>query len=91
MSNVIQFLESMGANAAMARMSAGEYEAVIAGLVGEGECRTALMRRDPRALTSALNGRDVMMCMVFAPDEKEQEEVPGEEQEEKVPDDKSLE
>lgn len=92
MSNVIQFLESMGANAAMARMSAGEYEAVIAGLVGEGECRTALMRRDPRALTNALNGRDVMMCMVFAPDENEQEKAPGEEREdEKGPDDKSLE
>lgn len=92
MSNVIQFLESMGANAAMARMSAGEYEAVIAGLVEEGECRTALMRRDPQALTSALNGRDVMMCMVFAPDENEQEKAPGEEREdEKGPDDKSLE
>lgn len=92
MSNVIQFLESMGANAAMARMSAADFEAVVAGLVEEEDCRAALMRRDTRALNDLLNGRDVMMCMVFAPDEKEGDETPGEEREdEKTPDDKSLE
>jgi len=92
MSNVIQFLESMGANAAMARMSTEDFEAMVAGLVEEEDCRSALVRKDSRALAGLLNGRDVMMCMVFAPDEKEPEEAPGEEREdEKTPDDKSLE
>ncbi len=91
MSNVIQFLASMGASAPMARMSMEEYEAAIATLDAGDRTLQALRRKDVKSLVDELSDRDTMMCMVFAPDEKEQEEVPGEEQEEKVPDDKSLE
>lgn len=68
-----------------------EYEAAIATLDAGDRTLQALRRKDVKSLVDELSDRDTMMCMVFAPDEKEQEEVPGEEQEEKVPDEKSLE
>ena len=46
MSNVIQFLESMGANAAMARMTATDYEAAIEKLDADATSRQALHARD---------------------------------------------
>lgn len=91
MSNVIQFLASMGANAHMARMSMEEYEAAIAALDAGDRTLEALRRKDVKSLVDELSDRDTMMCMVFAPDEKQPEDAPGEEEEEQVPDDKSLE
>ncbi len=80
MSNVMQFLESMGANAAMARMSAAEYSAAIAGLDADEASREALNLRDHSKLNGLLKGRPFMMCMVAAPSEspQESEDVPGE-------------
>lgn len=79
MSNVIQFLESMGANAAMARMNAADYEAAIAMLDADQESREALVLRDHSKLNDLLDGRPFMMCMVVAPEEKPQsEESPNE-------------
>ncbi len=69
MSNVIQFLETMGGNAASARMSAADYLAAIAVLDADTTCREALIARDSRMLVEALNARPFMMCGVVAPDE----------------------
>lgn len=79
MSNVIQFLESMGGNSVMARMTAADYEAAIAMLDTDDESREALSLRDHSKLNGALNGRPLMMLMVAAPEEKPAEdgEVPG--------------
>lgn len=74
MSNVIQFLESMGGNAVMARMTAADYEAAIAMLDTDDESREALNLRDHSKLNHLLNGRPIMLCFVAAPEEKPVEE-----------------
>jgi hypothetical protein len=72
-SNVIQFLESMGSNALMARMSVAEYESTIDSLfeIKEQE-RVALRSRDSKVIGDVLDGREQMLCFVFAPDQDEQ-------------------
>jgi len=45
MSNVIQFLEALGSNPALARLSVADYEAVVASLDAEGAQRQALLDR----------------------------------------------
>ena len=79
MSNVIQFLESMGGNAVMARMTAADYEAAIAMLDTDDESREALNLRDHLKLNGLLNGRPMMVLMVAAPEDKpaQEDEVPG--------------
>ena len=73
MSNVIQFLETMGGNAAAARMSAAEYLAAVAALDADEPAQRALLARDSRKLVEALDARPFMMCMVVAPgDDNEQ-------------------
>lgn len=72
-SNVIQFLESMGSNALMARMSVAEYESAIDSLFeSNGQERAALRSRDSKSIGDVLDGRAQMLCFVFAPDQDEQ-------------------
>ncbi|TXI48666.1 MAG: hypothetical protein E6Q50_10295 [Lysobacter sp.] len=79
MSNVIQFLETMGGNAAAARMSTAEYLAAVAALDADESSRRALLARDPGMLVDALDARPFMMCMVVAPGEgNEPAESPAE-------------
>lgn len=78
MSNVIQFLESMGGNAVMARMTTADYEAAIAMLDADDESRKALKLRDHSKLNDLLNGRQKMMFAVAAPEERPSEESPSE-------------
>jgi hypothetical protein len=78
MSTVIQFLETMGGNAAMARMSTADYLAAVAALDADHSSRRALLARDSGKLVEALNARPFMMCMVVAPDEgNEPQESPA--------------
>lgn len=78
-SNVIQFLESMGSNALMARMTMDEYEVAIAGLEVADEQRIALGMRDRKAVGLSLDVRPSMLCFVFAPDQEENAPSPEEE------------
>ncbi|MEQ1513651.1 MAG: hypothetical protein ABL934_13370 [Lysobacteraceae bacterium] len=79
MSNVIQFLESMGANAAMARMSFVEYQAAIDTLNVDTDSARALSLRDHVGLRDLLDVRPQMLCMVMAPDqESETQDQPDE-------------
>ncbi len=87
MSNVIQFLESMGANAAMARMSFLEYQGSVALLDADEGSRRALALRNPSDLNDVLDGRHQMMCVVFSPDENERTNSPDQESEENPSDD----
>ncbi len=81
MSNVIQFLESMGANAVMARMSFVEYQSVINSLKADADSAQALHRRDEVALRGLLDARPQMLCMVMAPDdESETQDVPDDQE-----------
>lgn len=79
MSNVIQFLESMGSRPAP---SAAEYAAIVAGLEINEAQRKALLDADHAALNELLDGRAKMYCYVSAPNEKEPEPA-------SVPDDDS--
>ena len=79
-SNVIRFLESLGASANGRQLSAADYAATVVALEGiEDGHRQALLDRDVFALSESLDGRPKMFCMIIAPDsEEEQLEVPDE-------------
>ncbi|MGH8076817.1 MAG: hypothetical protein ACREPE_05765 [Lysobacter sp.] len=79
MSNVIEFLESLGNKPAL---STGEYIASVALLdIGEAE-RQSLLLRDQSSLNDLLGGRTKMLHSIFPAQEEEQE---VEEQREQVP------
>ena len=78
MSNVIQFLESMGSNARLARMSPEAYAAAVAALDADVETKSALGTRRPEWLGDLLGSRPTMFCVVFSPDEKESPQSPDE-------------
>lgn len=79
MSNVIQFLESMGANAVLARMSIDDYESAVAALNVEDSQRKSLLRGDINKLGDQLNARDTLLCLVFSPSEEEEKKAPDQE------------
>lgn len=83
MSNVIRFLETMGADAAMSRMSILEYQAAVAALDIDEQSRESLLMQDGTRLADALDGRHKMFCMIFAPEEREAPD--GSESEEEAP------
>lgn len=66
MSDVIGFLESLGARPAC---TPEDYAGAVAGLAVPPEARDALLRRDPAALNALLGGRAAMWCAVLSPDE----------------------
>ena len=69
MSNVIQFLESLGRNPASALPHA-DYAAAVAALEIDDAQRQALLDRDHAALNGLLGGRAKVYCLV-APAENE--------------------
>lgn len=69
MSNVIQFLETLGSNPAQGRLSAADYEAVVASLDADRAQQQALLASDHVALNDLLGGRaGRMMLAQWAPD-----------------------
>lgn len=83
MSNVIRFLESLGASACGGQISAADYAATVVALEGvEAEHRQALLDRNVSALSELLDGRSKMFCMIIAPDGAEEQGVPDQSDEE---------
>ena len=72
MSNVIQFLESMGKDAALSNMSPEEYTTAVKALGVDDVAKHALLSRDHAALNDTLGGRKKMM-MMLAPAEDDDE------------------
>lgn len=70
MSNVIQFLESMGRNPNLTRLSATEYAMTVAALGIENAEKDALLARDESVLSNLLGGRGMMRCMIMVPEEQ---------------------
>jgi hypothetical protein len=66
MSNVIQFLETLGKGPIL---SSGQYAAAVAALDVNDSQREALLARDERTLSEMLGGRKKMMCLVVLPEE----------------------
>lgn len=70
MSNVIQFLEAMGKDAALSRLSDEALATQIAQWEIGATLRPALAARDHQALNRLLNGRDNVVCGLFTPEEE---------------------
>ena len=73
MSNVIQFLESMGKNAALGNMSPEEFTAAVKALGVDDVAEHALLNRDHAALNDSLGGRVKMMMMLVPAEDDEGE------------------
>lgn len=68
MSNVIQFLETLGSNPAKARFSTTQYAAAVASLDLGDQQRRAMLDRDHAALNELLGGREKLYCLVATAD-----------------------
>lgn len=73
MSDVIDFIESLGSRPALAPR---DYAAAVECLAVDRATREALLQRDAGALGTALGGRDVMWCAIMTPEETPADE-PG--------------
>lgn len=76
MSNAIQFLEAMGSNASLGRLSAAEYAAAVAQLDADEAQQQALLDRNHVALNGLLDGRPKMVFMVNSPSPDDHETFP---------------
>lgn len=86
MSNVIQFLEAVGKDATLGRLSTPEYLEAVSRLTVDHALRDALARKDAVALKRLLGTSDTLMMMLFrkeedAPqeDERKDDDGPGDE------------
>jgi hypothetical protein len=80
MSNIIQFLESMGQDAALSTMPAEDYIAKVKTLVVDDVAQHALLNRDLEALNSMLGGRMKMMMMLVPAEDDEGEDKQDDDQ-----------
>ena len=80
MSNVIAFLEKMGNNAALAKLSPADYATAVEALELDAAPRQALLDRDADALSSLMGGRLKMMCFLLPADgeQKQNDDEPVE-------------
>jgi len=76
MSNAIQFLEAMGSNAALGRLSAAGYAAAVAQLDADEAQQQALLDRNHVALNDLLDGRPKMVFFVNTPSPDDHEAIP---------------
>lgn len=81
MSNMVQFLETLGSNPALTKLSAAEFEAMVANLDVDDAQRQALVARDGAALNDMLGGRERMLCVIWPADEPAREnDQPGDDE-----------
>lgn len=76
MSNVIQFLEAVGKDAALGRLATPEYLDAVSRLEVDHELRDALARKDTVALKRLLGASDTLMMLLF----RKEEDAPQEEE-----------
>ena len=82
MSNVIQFLESMGKNAALGNMSPEEFAAAVKALGVDDVAQHALLNRDQNALNDSIGAYKKMM-MLLVPAEDDDGEGKGKDDDDK--------
>ncbi|QNP39487.1 hypothetical protein [Lysobacter solisilvae (ex Woo and Kim 2020)] len=66
MSNVVQFLEALGASPN--QISGANYASAVAAAKLDAAAHEALVARDQDGLNRAISGRAAMRCFVFVPD-----------------------
>ncbi|MBL8260986.1 MAG: hypothetical protein JNM58_01075 [Xanthomonadaceae bacterium] len=76
-SNVIQFLEAMGSNSMLARMSSEDFSAMLTKIDAGNATKQSLLNRDAAALASSMDTRPIMFCWVAAPDQESPAEQEG--------------
>lgn len=74
MSNVIEFLERLGADASMASLDGQAYEAAVGSVDAADAARDALLARDAGTLGELLGGRPKMVCMLFPADDDQKKD-----------------
>lgn len=72
MSSAMQFLEEMGCDASLGRLSAADYAAAVAQLDADEAQRRALMERDHAELSNLLGGRANVMLLINVPTESDE-------------------
>ncbi len=82
MSNVIQFLESMGKDAALGNMSPEQYAATVKALGVDDVAQHALLNRDQNALNNSIGAYKKMM-MLLVPAEDDEGEGKGKDDDDK--------
>ena len=75
MSQVLQFLESLGRDGHPAHLVGREFEAMVSSLDIDDAQRQALLDRDAAGLGNLLSARPVMLCSIFPADEPQREDV----------------
>lgn len=72
MSNVIQFLESMGKDAALSNLSPEEYAATVKALGMDDVAEHALLNRDQNALNDSIGAYKKMMMLLLPAEDDDQ-------------------
>ena len=90
MSNVIQFLESMGKDAALSNMSPEEYTTAVKALGVDDVAKHALLSRDHAALNDTLGGRKKMMMMLAPAEDDEQSQTQNDDDDDKKEEEISI-
>ncbi|PKM09613.1 MAG: hypothetical protein CVV17_00310 [Gammaproteobacteria bacterium HGW-Gammaproteobacteria-7] len=70
----MQFLEALGRDASLSRMSPAEFAAAVDGLDADASVRQALQDRDAARLGDVMGGREKMWCILVTPDEAPEQE-----------------
>lgn len=89
MSNVIQFLESMGKDAALSNMSPEEYTTAVKALGVDDVAKHALLNRDQNALNDSIGVYKKMM-MILVPAEDDDGEGNGKDDDQKKEEEISI-
>jgi hypothetical protein len=79
-SDIIDFLERMGADARLRSALAGELEAALADQGLEPAVLTEILTRDQEGIEALVGARCNVCCVVYAPDEKEDDAEEEEEE-----------
>ena len=81
MSQVLQFLESLGRDGAVAARAGQGYLAAVSSLDIDEMQRQALLDRDAGALADLLGARPVMLCSIFPAEDPQREDAQSPDQE----------
>jgi hypothetical protein len=74
MSNIIQFLESMGKDAALGNMSPEEFSKAVKALSVDDVAKHALLNRDQNALNDSVGAYKKMMMLLLPAEDDDQGE-----------------
>ncbi|MDQ3287521.1 MAG: hypothetical protein M3Q42_04540 [Pseudomonadota bacterium] len=77
MSQIIQFLDSLGSSSGASHLTEAQYAQSVAALDATGAERQALLERDHLRLGRLLGGREKLICAIFSPSREEQPEDDG--------------